>query len=439
MTARARLPLLACAAALALACASSGGAARSASEPSPAASAGASAPAPSSASTPAPAPAAGPSTRAQRLFKEAVTSLDEQKKLRIPIDWVVLERKFRAAAVEGVPEAWFDVGVSLEGQGKPSEAIPAYETALSLRPGFSEAAVNMAFIEAARSEPREAAARYAELLQKFPEDAYLRIRLAEIYRQAGQLDEAWRLAREALQRDPAAAAAYPVMMRVAIERQNLDLAELIGVRARKLDPGDAEISFLLGAAEERRRDEPAALSLYRKAVSQNPDYLPPRYRLLELALAARSWDGAAEQARAILKANPQDAAVHLALGVALRNQGKVDEALAEYDRALSLSNGALAQVHLARAVAFAKGKNSCEPALPELEAFEAAVGPTRAAETPAPALRRECVQILASAKQAEEAARQMQAEADRKAAEKAAAAKPAPAPSKEGAAPAVPR
>jgi len=421
--------------ALLAACASSGSAARLPAEPS----------APAAAAPPAaavPVAQAGPSPRAQRLFGEAVSSLEDQRKLKVPTDWPLLERKWRAAAVEGLPEAWFNVGVALEQQGRGAEARGAYETALSLRPGFRQAAVNLAFLQAAGVDPRDAARSYAELLQRYPEDALVRVRLAEIYREAGQLDEAWRLAREALQRDPAAAAAYTVMMRVALDRGNVDLVELVGVRARKLDPSDAEVSTLLGMAQEKRRDEPAALALYRKAVSQRPDYLPPRYRLLDLAIAARSWDGAADQARAILKVDPGDARVHLALGVALRNQGKADEALAEYERAASLSGDRMAEVHLARGVALAKGKNACEPAVAELERYEAAVGPAVAMDSPAPALRRECVQMLASARQAEEAARQMQADAERKAAEQAAAAaaaKPAATPSKEGAAPAVPR
>jgi len=382
----------------------------------------------------APAPSeAAASPRAQRLFDEAVTALDEQRKLKIPTDWVLLERKWRAAAAEGVPEAWFNVGVALEGQEKPAEARKAYEAALSVRPAMREAAVNLAFLDEAGAEPRDAARAYAELLSRHPEDGLVRVRLAEIYRQAGQPDEAWRLAREALRRDPSAVAAYPVMMRVALERGSLDLAELIGVRARKLGAPDAEVSYLLGQAAERRRDEPQALSLYRKAAAQDPGYLAPRYRLLELGLAARSWDGAADQARAILKGNPSDARVHLALGVALRNGGKPEEALAEYERALSFSGGRLSDAYLARGIAFAKGLNRCEPALAELDRYEQAVGPTAAVGSPAPALRRECVQLLASAKEAQEAARQMQAEAERAAAAKA---KPPAAPAKEGAAPA---
>jgi len=425
MTARSRIALL-LVPVLAAACASAGGAARPAEEKAlPAAS-----PAPEARA----AVAAGPSPRAQRLFDEAATAVDEQKKLKIPTDWVVLERKWRTAAVEGVPEAWFNVGVALEGQGKPGEAREAYRTALSLRPGFRQAAVYLAFLDAAGLDARDAARVYADLLARFPDDAPVRIRLAEIYRQSGQLDEAWHLAGEALRRDPGEAAAYPVMMRIALERGNVDLAELVGLRARKLGGNDAEVSYLLGVAAERRRDESQALSMYRRAISQDPEYLPPRYRLLDLALAARSWDSAADAARGILKIAPTDARVHVALGVALRNGGKPDDAIAEYDRALSLSQGKLAEAHLGRAVAFAKGKNSCEPALAELDVFEASVGPTAAVETPAPALRRECVQLLASARQAEEAARQMRSEAER-----AAAAKSAPAPAKDSAAPVTPR
>lgn len=371
---------------------------------------------PAAARAPAAPAEAGPSARGQRLFEEAVASLEEQKKLRIPADWELLERKWRSAAVEDVPEAWFDVGVALERQGKAAEARAAYERALALRPAFREAAVNLALLEAAGADPREAARRWGEVLQRFPEDAPLRVRLAGLYRDAGQLDEAWRLAREALQRDPAVRGAYAVMMRVAVERGQLDVAELVAVRAQKLDADDPEIAYLLGAVQERRGDEAAALAQYRRAVARHPEHLPSRYRLLELMVAARSWEGAAEQARAILQRNPGDARVHLALGIALRNLGKVDEALAEYERADALAGGRLPELLLARGAAYARGKGECAPAIAWLERYETAVGPAVAMDSPSPSLRRECTQQLAAARQAEEAARAMQEEAARRAA-----------------------
>jgi hypothetical protein len=105
--------------------------------------------------------------------------------------------------------------------------------------------------------------------------------------------------------------------------------------------------------------------------------------------------------------NGDDARVRLALGVALRNLGRPEEALAEYARARATAGGSLPEIDLAAGVAQMRGKGGCEKAIPELERYLAAVGPSAAASTAAPNLLRECTQILAASRQAEEAARQM--------------------------------
>ncbi len=396
MTARARHLLLAAALLGATACATTEGASR---------------PVAAAPAAPAAAPAAEkPITpRGQRLFDEANAALEDQRKAKVPTDWEQLERKWRAAAAEDTPEAWFNVGVASERLGKPAEARAAYERALAIRPAFREAAVNLAFLRAAGEGPEGAFAIYADALRRFPEDALLRVRIAELYRSSGQLDDAWRTAREALQRDPRVAGAYPVMMRVALDRGDLDLAELVAVRARKLDPSDPEIAVLLGVLAERRGDAGGALAQYRKALAQRPQDLQARYRLLSLAIQARAWESAAEQAKAILAVRPDDARVRVALGVALRNLGKPDEAVAEYRKARAGEGKALPEIDLDLGVALMKGKGGCEAAIPELERYQQAVGPALAADSAAPALLRECNQILAANRQAEEAARQMKA------------------------------
>jgi Flp pilus assembly protein TadD len=396
MTARARDLLLAAALLGATACATTEGASRPA---APAPAAPVAAPAGEKPITP----------RGQRLFDEANAALEDQRKAKVPTDWEQLERKWRAAATEDTPEAWFNVGVASERLGKPAEARAAYERALAIRPAFREAAVNLAFLRAEGEGPEGAFSLYADTLRRFPEDALLRVRIAELYRRSGQLDDAWRTAREALQRDPRVAGAYPVMMRVALDRGDLDLAELVAVRARKLDPADPEIAVLLGVLAERRGDAGAALAQYRKALAQRPQDLQARYRLLSLAIQARAWESAAEQAKAILAVRPDDARVRVALGVALRNLGKPDEAVAEYQKARAGEGKALPEIDLDLGVALMKGKGGCEAALPELERYQQAVGPALAADSAAPALLRECNQILAASRQAEEAARQMKA------------------------------
>ncbi|HTP25125.1 MAG TPA: adventurous gliding motility TPR repeat lipoprotein GltE [Anaeromyxobacteraceae bacterium] len=385
------------------------------------------------ASQPSPSPASPDgerpralSPRGQRLFEEAVAAAEEQKQLKVPPNWEALERRWRRVLeVEQLPEAWFNVGVALEHRGRPGEAREAYRRALALEPRFGPAATNLALLDEPK-DPVQAAQAWAELSRRFPDDSLPRERLAALYLASGQRDEAWKLAREALVRDHRAIGAYKVMMRVALERGKLDLANLLAVKALKLDQDDPEVVAFVGDVLRQQKDEPAAVAHWKKAISLEDDFLPARYKLLADAFAKEHWEGAAEQARAILRTKPDDARVELALGIAYRYLGQADKALSAYEQAERLSGGKLAEVHLAKAVTLMKSKEQCEPALNELRLYVAAAGPSASADGPAPRLERECEQILAANKQAEEAARQLKVEAEREAARKAAAAAPTP-------------
>jgi tetratricopeptide (TPR) repeat protein len=360
------------------------------------------------------------SPRAQRLFDEAVATADQQKRLKVPPDWETLERRWRAVIeAESVPEAWFNLGVVLDKCRRPDDARAAYRRALELEPGLAAAAVNLALLDEPK-DPHQAAQTWTALMRRFPDDPMPRARLAAIYLEAGQRDEAWKLAREALVRDPRAVGAYKIMMKVALERGNADLAQLLALKARKLDDADPEIVAFVGEVLLRQKDEPGAVAQWKKAITLKDDFLPARYALLGNALGKQHWDGVAEQARAILRTDPDEPRVQLALGVAYRYLGQADKALAAYDQAERLGAGRLPEVHLARSVTLMKSKDQCEPALAELKRYLAAVGPGVASEGPAMRLERECEQILAANRQAEEASREMKAQAEREAARKAA-------------------
>ena len=137
-------------------------------------------------------------------------------------------------------------------------------------------------------------------------------------------------------------------------------------------------------------------------------------------MSGRRWSSVAEHAQAILREEPKNAPVHLALGIAQRHLDKPDDALASYARAQELSGDKLPEVHLARGVLFMRVKNQCEPALEELRTFSRQAGPVAATESPALKLQRECEQAMAENQRAQEAAKAMQADAERKAAEAAA-------------------
>lgn len=361
-----------------------------------------------------------PSARVQRLFDEAVRAEEEQRKLKVPTDWAYLERKWRAVLDAGdLAEARFNLGVALEAQGKLGEARAEYERARQAKPSLRQASVNLAVLLEKQGDPGAAAAIYQQVARDFPEDAVSRERLAVLYRASGQTEDAWRAARDALVRDPGSASAYKVLAQVALQRNELDLARLVLLRGQKLAPADPEIPFLSGQIAAKEGDDAAAAVQFRKALGLDEGFLPARYALLEAATRTGAWGGVAEQAAAILKIEPDDARLHLAHGVALRHLGKPDEALAALARAEKLGGERLPEVHLARGVLYARVKSECEPALAELRAYQRAVPVTQNAAQISTIVAG-CERMLEENRKALEAAKQLQAEAERRAAEKAA-------------------
>ncbi|HYG66989.1 MAG TPA: adventurous gliding motility TPR repeat lipoprotein GltE [Anaeromyxobacteraceae bacterium] len=368
----------------------------------------------------APASGGAVSARTERLFEDAVQAVEDQKKLQVPTDWALLERKWRAVLDSGdLAEAHYNLGVALEAQGRLPEARDAYRRALARKPGLRQAAVNLGVLLEKEGNASAAAEAYAAVVRDFPDDAAARARLAALYRASGQLEDAWRLAREALLRDPNALGAYKVMIRVALARNQLDLARLIALRAAKIAPSDADLAFFGAIALEQGGDEAGATAGYRRALQLDPDLVAARQALLALAVKNQSWGGVAEHAKAILAKAPENGPAHLALGIAQRHLGQADAALASYAKAEQLAGGRLPEVHLARAVLFMRVKNDCEPAIEEFRAYQRSAGP--AAGNPVVfRLQRECEEILVANRQAAEAAKQMQLEAERQAAEEAA-------------------
>jgi tetratricopeptide (TPR) repeat protein len=364
------------------------------------------------------------SPRARQLFDEAVAAEAEQRRLKVPTDWETLERRWRAVSeAEPIPEAFFNLGVALEHRRRLDDARAAYRRALALEPRFAPAAVNLALLDEP-ADPRQALQAWSDLLRRFPEDPVPRVRLAALYERAGQHDEAWKLAREALIHDPRSLGAYKVMMRIALERNRFDLAQLLAVKAAKLDPADPDLLAFQGDVYARQGDGPKAVEQWKKAVALKDDHLPARHALLSSAIAKQHWEGVVEQSGAILQATPSDARVHLVRGIAFRYLGQPDKALAEYEQAEKLGGGKLPEVYLARGTLLMKSKEQCEPALAELRRYIATAGPAVAADGPAPRMQRECEQLLAMNRQAEEAARELKAQAEREAASKRAPAGP---------------
>ena len=383
----------------------------------------------------APAARAAEPARAARLFDEAVQAREQMK----VVDWAQLEARWRAVVDAGGPaEARYNLGVALEHQGKLAAARAAYQQALAEKP-LRQAAVNLAVLLEREGDRRGASEAYAAVVREYPEDGVARARLGALYRESGQLDEAWRLSREALLREPGNSLAYRTMIRLALQRGDGDLARLVALRAQKVAPDDAEVAYLAGLVADQQGDPAAGAVQWKRALTLQPGYRPARAALLEAAVKRERWSEAAEQAAALLAESPDDAAARLVLGVAQHHQGQPDEALRTYAEAERQGEGKLPEVHAARGILLMRSKNDCPGALQAFDAYQRALGPVLPQGSPVPRLMRECQEQVEQARQATEAARKLLAEAERKAAGPPTPAPAAPAPAagkvKQGAAP----
>lgn len=362
----------------------------------------------------APPPKAAPgeplSVQGRRLFDEAVATRQEMEKAKA-VDWAILERRWRAVVdASDAPEAHYNLGVTLERQGRDAEARAEYQKALAGKP-LKQAAANLGVLLEKSGDLRGAQAAYDTASRDFPDDAVSRERLAALYLQTGQFDEAWHQAREALLRDPTSVGARKTMVRVALARGDLDLAKLVALRLQKSAPDDAEVAYLSGLLLAKQGDDVGATAQWTKAVALQPRLAAARAGLLEVALREERWGEVQSLAVKVLADDPSNGPVQLVLGIALRHGGKPDEALAAYASAERLSAGKLPEVFLARGVLLMRDKGDCDGALRAFDRYERAAGPVLPQGSPAPKLIRECQEQVEQGRSAAEAARQMKAEA----------------------------
>jgi len=356
----------------------------------------------------------GISTRAKLLFEDAVKAYEAQKKTKV-FDYALLESKFQAAlaADSNLAEADYNLGAIAERQGKTEEAIGHYQTALRKRPDLKEPAENLAVIAQNKGDLPEAVRMYKAILTNHPDDAHSRIHLAEIYRQGGEHDQALNLARQALMREPKAIGAYRVMMHSYMDRKQLSMAKLVGLRALKIDEADPEIHHTLGLVFLEEKDTAKARAQFKSALEGRPDYLPSRVILAKMSMEDGNYAAAGEHFRRILSVYPKNAEAHLNLGLAYKGAGQYDKAMQEYDEAEKL-NPEMPEVYLSRGVILQKYKDAPDRALEHYRKYLALSGGEAAqpADAPVFALIQEAeqtVQARVEAKHAEEQAKKLEA------------------------------
>ena len=254
-------------------------------------------------------------------------------------------------------------------EGRLADADDALAKLLSADPDDLLALNESAQVASARGD-RRTAIRYLERIREInPRAARPILQLMGLYLGEDRVTDALKVA-QALER----AAPDNLMVKkglaiVQLARGESSIAQSLlddAVRLAGHDEGElvgiAQLQSRAGAVE-------AAEQTLRKALVDNPTAAAVRIELAFMLAAQRRFEDAAVEVAAIIEHDPQNLAAIVQLGDIRLDQGRADDAIVLYRRALGLSNQASLVVKLYRAVVRA---GHPDQALAELKAWNAA-------------------------------------------------------------------
>ncbi len=183
--------------------------------------------------------------------------------------------------------------------------------------------------------------QYERLLRRQPEMAAAHYNVALLYKKARRYDEALDAYGEAVRLGlDRVEEAWSNMGVLYSERRQADKAAEMYDRALEANPGYVPALFNRGGLHEERGDKGKAIELYRQILEIDPGYSGALARLVHADRVTSEDDPLLDSVRRALEAAGDDTEareeLYFALGKALDDLGKYDEAFAAYGRANEL-------------------------------------------------------------------------------------------------------
>jgi tetratricopeptide (TPR) repeat protein len=273
------------------------------------------------------------------------------------------------AAYPGAALALNAMALVLGERGAYAEAEPLARQAAAASPGEAVLHNNLGNLLYRRGDFAGAEAAFREAAALEPDYAVAHHNLGIVCQAQGRLDEALAAQRRAIEANPAYWQAHVRIGALLLERGDIDAAVTVLEKVAALQPQRPEIHFAHGNALVVANREDEALAAYERAIAAAPGFLPAHREYNDLAWSmgrdvcsrssyriARSRVGdqpdlllaeaelhlrfaQAAAAEALLqqakRVEPARADIADALGRTLALQGRIDEAQAEFERAIA--------------------------------------------------------------------------------------------------------
>ena len=192
---------------------------------------------------------------------------------------------------------------------------------------------------AAAGRIEAAAAGYRRILMTDPASFEAHFELAQILMSQQNLDEARVQLVEAVNLRPGNGPANVRLAQMALQLDDMALAEKALVAARKIDPQEASVRYNLGRVYEKLGQDESALEEYLaflKLAPRDPRANNIRARVALFYENAQQLDAAVDMYRELIVSDPSRATAHLALAGIHYRRARYDDALPEYEEVLRL-------------------------------------------------------------------------------------------------------
>ncbi|MGD0941468.1 MAG: tetratricopeptide repeat protein [Terracidiphilus sp.] len=210
-----------------------------------------------------------------------------------------------------------------------------------------------AIIDGEKGNSAAVIAEWEELVKEDPDDARIQNNMGASLARAGRFEDAIPYYQRSLELNPQYNTIHNNLGRALFAVGRLDEAIQQFERGLEIYPDSTELYNNLGRAlaQEGRFNE--AKKAFERAIEIKPDFADAHINLGSALLSSGYPDEATQEFKRAVESDPQSAEAHTYMGTALYyGEGKVKEALAQWDKALALSpNLVLALSQTAHALA----------------------------------------------------------------------------------------
>ena len=256
--------------------------------------------------------------------------------------------------------------VTLEQAGNAAEAADMWKAFLKAQPANAEAYAHLGFLEAQQEHYKESVPLYRKALALSPSIPGLKMNLGLALFKAGELKEAVQVFSPLLKTQP------------PDSPESLRLKTLLGLAYYGQQQYAAAVPFLKEATVSDSQNLPfrlflahsclgskqyqCVLDVYREILNLNAESAEADMLAGEALDEMNDREGATQQFRAAVKANPQEPNVHFGLGYLLWTQSQYEEAAKEFQEELvNVPNHIQAMVYLGDAYIKMSNPEAAEP------------------------------------------------------------------------------